>query len=56
MPGSQPTYNSNYSLLNSKNVHPKRGITPKNNSIGQKGMEVRVIHYFYGHDEFNHPH
>jgi hypothetical protein len=44
--GLNPTHSSNYSLLNSKNLHAKRGVTPKNNSIGQKGMEVGVVHYF----------
>jgi hypothetical protein len=44
--GLNPLITLNYSLLNSKNVHTKRGITPKNNFIGRKGMKARVIYYF----------
>jgi hypothetical protein len=46
IPGSQTTHNSNYSLLNSENLYAVGGVAPKNNSIGQKGMEIGVIYYF----------
>jgi hypothetical protein len=32
--------------LNSKNLFAVGGVAPKNNSIGQKGMEIGVIYYF----------